>query len=236
MKKIFINILSIITVLSVIASTSAAAFASDDKQLLQAPDSNSTEHKIELQELQQDVENYLEEVAPRIGGRRLLSVPLYKQINSYYCGPTSVRMTLSYLGVSKTQAQLASQMGTTSSQGTYVYQVRNCLNSHLGSGTYKYVLTSQIAFSTGLRYSIDKSKPVICHVMTGALPHYSGYNTGHYVVAKGYYWGSQGSSGASRVQYNDPNYNSKYYGSREATWGQMNQAINNNAGYYIMAS
>ncbi|MGF6376971.1 hypothetical protein M2140_002050 [Clostridiales Family XIII bacterium PM5-7] len=145
-------------------------------------------------------------------------------------------MTLKYLGIEKTQSKLASDMGTTSANGTYVYKMVNGLNKYLGSGKYKYVLTSQIAFSTGLQYSINKGKPVICHVMTGKLPNYAGYNTGHYVVGTGYQWGMEGTNSASDVDYNDPNNNSKYYGRWTTTWGKMNTAINNNAGYYIMAS
>ncbi|MGN0732898.1 MAG: C39 family peptidase [Emergencia sp.] len=166
-----------------------------------------------------------------------MDVPIYKQSNSYYCGPASVRMTLKYLGVRKTQSDLASQMGTTAADGTYVYQIANGLNNNLSGTPYRYVLNSQITFGEGLMYSIDKGKPVICHVMTGTLPNYSsaGYNTGHYLVARGYKYTALGNTGSDTVYYNDPNNNSNYYGKYTSTWSQMRNAILNNAGYYIMA-
>ena len=65
--------------------------------------------------------------------------------------------------------------------------------------------TSGMAFKNGLIYSIDKRRPVPCHVMTGRLPGYNGHSVGHYVLARGY------DSGKNRVYYIDPHYDDAYY-------------------------
>ncbi len=124
-------------------------------------------------------------------------------------------------------------MGTTQSDGTYVYKVTEALNNRLGGTKYKYVLNSSISFGNGLTYSIDKNRSLVCHVMTGKLPNYRA--TGHNTGATGYYYKAVGTTGSDLVYYNDPNNNSKYYGQFSATWSEMRTAITNNAGYYIMS-
>lgn len=196
----------------------------------------SEEHIAEIQDLKVKLQDF---TPLRISGSKILNVPLYKQMNNCYCGPTSVRMTLKSLGIDKKQSTLAADMNTNAYDDTYVYQIVHYLNKYLGQGAYKYVQISEIGFDTGLLYSINQNKPVICHVMTGKLPNYAekgGHNTGHYIVATGYVWGAQGSSGTSKVMYNDPNNNEDYYGRWTTTWGNMTTVINENSGFYIMAS
>lgn len=233
------KVLSLATALVVItALTLSPVYAATEEQLQHGPDLLSSERMAEIEELKEKVAENTPSPQMRIGGKNILSVTNQKQINSYYCGPASTAQTLGFLGVSKTQATLGSEMGTTSEAGTYVYKIRDTLNKYLGSGTYKYVLTSEISFGSGLQYSINANKPVICHTMTGALPVYKPYakNTGHYVVATGYDWMAQGSTGWSNVRYNDPNNDSRFYGTFDCGWSEMQTAINNNAGYYIMGA
>lgn len=178
-------------------------------------------------------------ISPRGGGRNTLNVPLEKQINTYYCGPASVKMVLSYLGVSATQSTLGTRMQTNQSDGSFVWRVTECLNHYLGANSYEHVLTTTTPFPTGLMASIDDNKPVICHVMTRELPNYpDGRNSGHYVVATGYFWaqGGTGSSGTDAVYYNDPHYDNAYYGSYSCRWSEMTAAINANHSYYIMGT
>lgn len=144
-------------------------------------------------------------------------------------------MVLKFLtGTVYSQSVLASSMGTSSNGGTYVYRIANELNARTSSGNYQYLSTSNVSFTNGLVYSIDKSKPIICHVMTGILPNYNyASNTGHYIVTTGYYVAFSGSSAVSTCKYNDPHNNDSYYGTYTCDIGTMNTAINNNSGYYI---
>ena len=173
--------------------------------------------------------------SPCSSSSNYLSVPLYKQETTYYCGPASAKMVISYVtGTSYSQSTLAASMGTNSSDGTYVYKMENELNKRIGSGSYEYISTSEYYFSSSLVYSIDKGKPVVCHVMTGGLPNYNGSsNSGHYIVATGYYIAFSGATSTAVCNYNDPHYNSNYYGRYTCTIDDMNDAINANYGYYI---
>lgn len=230
--------LNLILVVSIMWPTAIFADSDIDETLRQAPDIYSEENIKETNILKSRVEEHNnKKLMARIGGNKRLSVPLYKQENSYYCGPASAQMTLSYLYGSVSQSTLARNMGTNLEQGTFVYKMVNGLNSYLGSSAYKYVSNSSISFGNGLTYSIDRGKPVICHVMTGTLPNYSatGYDTGHYVVATGYSFTASGSSGSDTVYYNDPNNNNSYYGRYSTSWSSMRRAINRNAELYIMS-
>lgn len=80
-----------------------------------------------------------------------LSVTNYRQDNDYYCGPANVKQVVQYLnGSSASQSTYASYMGTNSTDGTYVYAIRNALNNYT-SQSYSYVLGSNYnasSFST----------------------------------------------------------------------------------------
>ena len=236
MRKFLLVLLSLVMIFSLCL----VAFATDSG-LPHAPDLNDPDRLEEVNHTKAEIEAALElsanaRVAYPIIRNGSVSVPTRKQETKYYCGPASVQMVLESFDVTATQSVLASAMGTTSSYGTYVYMIRNCLNNYLGNSKYQYYLTSEIAFSSGLERSIDADSPVVCHVMTGSLPAYAGANYGHYVVATGYYRISYSPNGMNgeTVYYNDPHYNDIYYGARTCTYTQMTSAINANAGYYIM--
>lgn len=224
-------------------------FASD-VDFAHAPDLYDASRMEDIAQLKTEIENAEYEdnagsisadpcIAYPIVKHNELDVPLYMQNTKYYCGPASVQMVLAYLGENVTQDTLAQQMNTQSSGGTYVYKIRDCLNNYLGSGTYKYVLTSEISFVNGMKYSIDKNFPVICHIRTGALPIYNGRDSGHYVVTTGYFSVEHNPNGiedTKTIYYNDPHYNTAYYGAHTCTYTEMTNAINQNAGYYIMGA
>ncbi len=215
--------------------------------LEQAPNYYDADYQKEIQETNQKVDAYFNQkfkngkissvdgkIIPMSGSAKYLSVTLRKQENSYYCGPASTQMALQYVtGTLYSQSSLATDMGTNSSEGTYVYKVAQELNSKIGSSVYQYVLTSDRGFGSGLAYSIDKNKPVVCHTSTGVLPTYTpATSCDHYIVSIGY---SYDTAGSDNVRYNDPNNNSAHYGVYNTTWSNMTDAINNRAGYFIMA-
>lgn len=230
MKKTILLSLIFAMCISLFAPAFAVDFSGHQVPVLD--DSDYTEAVTALKERVLESEN---EISPRSGACKDLNVPLIQQVKYYYCGPASMQMVLKFLGINKTQQELAQASGTNSDDGTIVYRITNCLNANLGKEAYKHVKTSDIKFGAGLQHSIDAGYPVICHVMTAALPHYDGYDTGHYVVATGYFWGQGGpTGGADSVTFNDPNWNAKYYGTYSCSWEAMTNAINNNYRYYIM--
>ena len=203
--------------------------------LLQTPNVLSKKNIEETEELSKSVEEYLEnKITTKSSGGKTLSVSTIKQNNGHYCGPACIDMVMNYFGTNYTQSYIAQQCGTNNS-GTIVYKIRNFLNSKLNSShQYKYVYTSQIHFSQGLIYSIDKNRPVICHTKTNDLSYYNGHISWHYILARGYYYGYNNSGGTYYVKLSDPNNNNAYYGRHIVTYSEINNAINGNAGLYIM--
>ena len=240
MKKI---LFSLTLIFALLMGTMSVYAESDniDEILAQAPDYYSKEYQKELEKTNKKIDKYLEsknkaigEVSIKSGGTKNLSVPLYQQEVYNWCGPASAQMLLKFVqGTKYTQASLASSMGTASPNGTYVYMLTNTLNSKLGSNQYQFIKDSSYPFESSLIYGIDQNKPVVCHVETRELPHYSGHISSHYVLAIGYSWYASGSSGYSNVKYNDPNDQSIYYGTYTCDVGDMTDAINARAGYYI---
>lgn len=256
MKHSIKKTISLVLVLAMSLAVSVPGFAAEKQSdisisaiLEQAPSYYEASYQKEIQETNQKINDYLSkknffkvdkdlringEISPMSGSSKYLSVSLRKQENSYYCGPASTQMTLNYIkGILYSQSALATDMGTTSASGTYVYKIAQELNNKIGSSVYQYVQTSDRGFGSGLAYSIDKNKPVICHTSTGVLPTYTpATSCDHYIVSIGY---SYDTAGSDNVRYNDPNNNSKHYGVYNTSWSNMSDAINNRAGFYIMA-
>lgn len=236
-KKVLGIVFAMATLLGM--SLNVCAEESVDVVRQQAPDYYTEEYQEEIKELQERVNAEVEKSEmKRAGYSKNLSVPIYQQVGHSNCGAASGRMVLKYkTGVDYGENTLANEMEIPKYGSAYVYRIVNVLNSYLGANSYKYVLTSQIPFGSGLFYSINADKPVICHVQGGILPNYNGAaNPGHYVVAKGYYQNAQGLEGASTVTYHDPHYDNRFFGTYTASVTVMQQAINNKAGYYIMAN
>ncbi len=234
LKRVAALVLCCVFLLSMVgAQANAASLKSANPN---APGQNDLDRLRRVQETNQKIDEYLQnKISPCSSSSNYLSVPLYRQETTYYCGPASAKMVISYVtGTAYAQSTLASSMGTNSDVGTYVYKMESELNKRIGSGSYEYVSTSEYYFSSSLVYSIDKGKPIICHVMTGGLPNYNQKSdTGHYIVATGYYIAFSGSSYRSDCNYNDPHYKDEFFGRYVCSIDEMNDAINDNYGYYI---
>ena len=129
--------------------------------------------------------------------------PNHQQINNYYCGPACLQIVLEQItGTSQNQSTLGAAAGTNSTDGTYVYRMRNTLNSRQSEYIYAY---SQVSSVSSLQNKLDASfsdnAPVIFHAKTGSLAMYSGNNLGHYLVGHTLY---QTSEPEAQVMYNDP--------------------------------
>lgn len=235
---------SIILIVGLILSLTSVAFAADETS-----DFNTVSYMNEIEQLKERMRNagYFDEEYSMNGNERvlypiieqgILDVPLYQQINGYYCGPASAKMVIDYLEPqSVTQQQLGMDMSTMLSIGTTVPNLKDALNRYIDGYTYRHTRTSDISFRTGMMYSIDNNCPVVCQTMTGSLPNYGGVNKNHYIVTTGYLYIQYTANGVDdqrTIYYNDPINDSRYYGSYSCTETQMITAINNNSRYYII--
>lgn len=209
-----------------------------------APDLEDPERIREVEKTNAEIEQYmLNKSMMCSGGGNAVSITARKQTGDSYCGPACVQMVVEALtGTLYSQDTLANSMGTDSS-GTYVYAVTNELNYRIGSGSYEYVGTWESTFGNSLVYSIDKGKPMVCHLMTGTLDPYVKYcnetgickDNGHFVAAYGYYGGATGATGSGTCYYADPSNveDGKFFGKFSTSIESMITSINRNAGYYI---
>ena len=137
-----------------------------------------------------------------------LSVPNYQQQNGYYCGPANIKQVVQYLnGSSSSQDTYASYMGTNSTNGTYVYQMKNALNNYT-SQSYSYILGSNYnssTFATLVQNKVSANKPIILHANTSSLSLYNGTSLGHYITVNGHTASASfgGGSGINYIYYVD---------------------------------
>ncbi len=131
-------------------------------------------------------------------------VPVYKQETNYYCGPACLQMALKHItGTKYSQSSLASTAGTNSTDGTYVYKMRDTLNAKQSTRKYAYTtVSSQSDLQNKVTSSIAREAPVIFHAKTGPLQMYNGKNLGHYVLGHTIY--EPASESKVYIAYNDP--------------------------------
>jgi hypothetical protein len=142
-----------------------------------------------------------------------LSVPNYRQETSYWCGPANIKQVLQYInGSSLSQATYASSMGTNSTDGTYVYKMRDELNNRQSRESYVYSLMGSggYSFDSFLNFhsfALTKSAPLIYHIKTHTLYMYNGTSLGHYLTGSGYsYTEIPGSTPLRMITYVDTYY------------------------------
>lgn len=157
------------------------------------------------------------------------TMPGYLQDNSYYCGPASVQNVVKFLtGTYYSQGTLASDLATTTS-GTYVYKVAEVLRAKTGAN-YEYTLNSQYNYWNAMISATNGGYPVVYNVLTSALSSAYPFASGHYIVGTGY---ATDNYIIYSCYYFDPYYLSGVSGARAVNKDQMNNAINQNGGYYI---
>lgn len=243
-KKRFIMLLLPITLLSMNTSSVLAndEFIEDDSSNYIEIQSGGAEEREKNDEIVSSFDNG-PTIETRGWGETIRpAVPTYKQENGYYCGPASLQMVLkSITGTKYSQSTLASKSnaGTTSSDGTYVYKMRDVLNSK--QSIYKYAYTtvsSQSDLQTKVKKSIMRNAPVILHTKTGSLKMYNGTNLGHYVVGHTIY--AAGIDPTVLLTYNDPYYKDygkgSVYGSHTDTLSNFYKSLTNWGKRYLIYS
>lgn len=184
-----------------------------------------------------DTDKYIQEL--RIGEYVELNVPLKKQMNEYYCGPASARMSLLKFGINVKQSTIGRHAETNYYQGTIVQKLTISLNHFLEENgktpCYYFYNAYDSNFTVKVLENLRNGVPVICHVMTGGLPNYQNNpsNTGHYIVIKGFSIQADQNQTRIYVRYNDPHYKNAHYGTYSVDINIMENAVKQNAGYFI---
>ena len=169
----------------------------------------------------------------RVGETYDLDVPLYQQVNKYYCGPVCVRMILKHFGMSVTENEAAKLCNAKSPGCSYLKDLTAALNEKLKKTAYYSKGTWNTSFIDNTIASIKANYPVICGVIPRYLPNYPDTNTsdGHFVVVDGYSI-QAGAKTTIILRYNDPHYDDRYFGSYSVEYSQMEDAINAHWSYY----
>lgn len=114
-------------------------------------------------------------------------VPVFEQINSYYCGPATVKQVLDYInGYSSSQSSYAGRLGTTTS-GTDMTAIPPIINSDIGRNWYIY--TTFRSFSQWfncVQSSINSDYPAILDIDTRYVRAFPYNSSGHFVNVSGY--------------------------------------------------
>jgi hypothetical protein len=152
-------------------------------------------------------------------------VSLFMQETSYWCGPATVRQSLSYhksasgSGVSlPSQSTLANEIGTTTSGSVTTAMVRT-LNSYSGKFGSIYYVASDIEDTSnpyesfvnriGTMLRSGSTAPIIL-VQTNYLERYKGHSTRHYITISGF----DDRTSTITMRSVDPNRDLRFYGTR----------------------
>lgn len=169
-----------------------------------------------------------------------VSTTLVQQLNGYTCGPASSYMAIGGWGGtgsiagSTTTAKLntlASQMESASGVGTYVYKLRNILNTYTDDYDYDYYEGStldELHFRIYTFNSLSYDRAPILHAKTAALSYYNGHNTGHYIAVTEFDYNTM------EVRLHDPHNSNTYYGIHQVPYEEAYSSVADYSGrYYI---
>jgi len=160
-------------------------------------------------------------------------VPLIQQTKTYNCGPTSVLQAIygtgdqnSVKGSSDARKieTLSAQCSTNSTDGTYVYKLKNCLNKYNFYSTYGYFKGDTIGGVDKLQTKIENSlfynMAPILHAQTRELEYYDKHESGHYIVIKSV------NKNNNKLTVQDCNISDKYFGTHEISMEEAYRCIN----------
>ena len=167
------------------------------------------------------------------------NVKLIQQTTTYNCGPTSALQVL--YGMSRqgsvtgsTDAEkiqtLMSDCGTTS-DGTYVYKLKDCLNKYSTNASYQYTegrSMTQEQFQAKLETSLCYNIAPILHAKTQYLPYYEGHESGHYIAVR------EVDKVNGTVRLSDCNCNNTYYGVHVVSVGAAYESISQKSQRYLI--
>lgn len=161
------------------------------------------------------------------------TVPAIMQTTSYYCGPASVLQALRGNGDNTdTQDNIASALGTTSSNGTYITSISAYMRQkHAASGGYEYKAKAFTCYTYQNAIELVKESlrkdavPIVRIPDTSVLGYYGGLSQCHYVCV------SKVDTNKGTVTLVDPN-NTKsgnsypYFGTKVISMKEFNDLVN----------
>lgn len=167
------------------------------------------------------------------------NVKLIQQTTTYNCGPTSALQVL--YGMSRqgavsgsTDAEkiqtLMNDCGTTT-DGTYVYKMKDCLNKYSTNASYQYMAgtsMTQDQFQAKLETSLCYNVAPILHARTQYLEYYEGHVSGHYIAV------SEVDKVNGTVRLSDCNCNNDYFGVHVVSVGEAYEAISKESQRYLI--
>ena len=110
---------------------------------------------------------------------KILAVPHFRQETKTGCLPACIQMILAYLGISRSQAELARLMGTHPQAGTPYPRITRLRSDQI---------SVDYAKARGLDELIgwlNRDQPVIAFVQMSELPHWRDHWSQHAIVAVG---------------------------------------------------
>jgi hypothetical protein len=119
-----------------------------------------------------------------------LWTPWHGQERSYWCGPASCQIVCDYFGNLKSQATMASFMGTTSG-GTSITKVDDCLRNYTGRSYECYTGNSTSSLLSRVAHTIGTHRqPVVADVRInpGTWYAYRFAHAGHIIPVEAFDW------------------------------------------------
>lgn len=227
-KKIFLFILS---TLFVISANCLSIFANEDMNGDMTIEEGAEEYKITMEDMEVTQVKENEILKSKVnranpdGVYYALSVPVFQQLNGYYCGPATVKQVVHFLnGSSSSQETYASQLGTTSA-GTDMTRIASVLTNATGR---KYLYTSIGSISTWsnyIEYGMRNKLPPVMDINTNSVSAFPYRSSGHFVNASG-----MDTKSGSKVRITDP-----YGPGLGNRWYQMSDVYNANNNHFRKA-
>ena len=116
-----------------------------------------------------------------------MDVPVYTQINGYYCGPATVKEVLQYYnGTSSSQKTYAKELGTTK-DGTDMTKIPDVLNNHENKNNYLYnQFDSWSDWDRYVKFDMENNYPTVIDINSSKCKFWRYKTTGHYMCISGY--------------------------------------------------
>ncbi|OLR92137.1 C39 family peptidase [Actinokineospora bangkokensis] len=127
--------------------------------------------------------------------QKVLNVTYQVQQTGYWCGPAAVRIALSARGVLRSQATLASQLGTTTNGTDWIGQVTRVLSGAVGWYETKEMpndpptQAQRDLLWRDIVLNINNNYPIVANIVAPANNHppgYPNYTIYHYFTVIGY--------------------------------------------------
>ena len=191
--KMFIVIWALVTVFIVNMCNVSAASSGDKNVTTDGDLSLSEEGEVyapTTEDLALDAYKMMQAKKTRASSKfnKVLPVPVYKQLNDYYCGPATVKQVLSYVnGNSLSQEKYAIELGTKINEGTVMPEIKKVLNKYAPDKLYTYVQIDQNDYDNWefrIHSATSWDRPVVINIRSNST-NWMYKTNGHYMCTAG---------------------------------------------------